>query len=697
MHASIFHMKRRAILTIVGIYVAYLLTGLVGLQLYSATLNVRPILIWLPLGISVAAVLLEGYIALIPIALGAITIAIINSVQPLPLAAATVVAHVAQAYVFGFIFRTLHAHPRLETLRDMALLLATGFFATAVFPSIRSAAIYLYNAQYGTEIPITWTTWWVGNALSVLIIVPLLLGVYARAHRLWRRPRLQNLELIIALVLLSGVSVFLFGTLTTAVGGISLLFPLLVMLTWISLRFGVIPTGIGLLLMTAISIGGALIGTYVMPLGGIHQRLLNVQIFDLIMVVFFLILASVEEQRRISLAEQVQNAEQLKEALEKLHKQEDAKNEFIAILAHELRNPLALMDNSMQLLRIETKDHVENTKLIDTMLKRVHTMARLLDDLLDISRITQNKITIKSEVIDMRGIAQHAIENMRSVVANRMQTLQGTVPSYPLWVRGDPTRLEQVMLNLLINAAKYTPDGGRIVFTLAKSDGYIVIRVADNGIGIPSDMLTQVFEPFVQISRPYKMPGVSASLGVGLSVTKRLVELHGGSIEAQSAGLNQGSEFTIRLPVHEHSHDESKLPRQAAENREQQQQKLSHVRTFDILVVDDESAIADGFKKLLEQVGGHTVRVAYNGKDAIQRMKEHAADVVILDIGLPDMDGYTVARALKKEREPTFLIALSGYGQEKDKEKARQAGFDEYLVKPAGIAAVERILSTIPS
>lgn len=688
-----------------SIYFAYLLTGLAGLYLYSGAVTIAPAVIWIPFGVAIAAVIIEGYWALFPIALAAASIGYLNNGFVPAMMGLLVVNNTLQPLVALFFLRLFKFNMNLSDIRDVALLLSAGTFATMIAPTGRAAYAFFSNTYYGTTMPIMWGTWWLGGMLSVLVLVPLILMIYTRPKEFWNFNILRKWEFSVSMTLLALTTAFLFEAPFNTVGGISLIFPLLLVLMWIALRSGVVGTGIALFMMTSLSLASALFGTYEMPEGDLEQRLFNIQVFDLLLVFVYFIIASLEEQRKTAIDELKLYAGQLEISIKKLRRQEVAKNEFIVVLAHELRNPLALLDNSAQLIKLEFERNKEGLRLTELVMSRIRTMARLLDDLLDISRITQRRFVLQKEVINMQELVKRTVESIRTTIQNRGHTFRTTIPQNEMMmVVGDEARIEQIVLNLLINAAKYTPERGLIELTLAREDGWIVIRVKDNGVGIPVHLLDQVFEPFMQINRPFKLVGTAASLGVGLSVTKQLVELHGGTVTARSAGPDTGSEFVVHLPANvQHTPPSRNVTELDVRVRSLDALKNASDddggggKNLSILVVDDEEAIADGFKKLLEKTGGHSVSVAYTGQDAVDKVRAIRPQVVILDIGLPDINGYEVARRIKSMGDGPYLIAMSGYGQKEDKDRAKAAGFNEHLTKPAGISVVQRILNNIPS
>lgn len=326
-------------------------------------------------------------------------------------------------------------------------------------------------------------------------------------------------------------------------------------------------------------------------------------------------------------------------------------------------------------------------------------MARLLDDLLDISRISRNKFVLEKQPHDLRTSILHSIEMVQPVIAHKNHTLETNLPEHEMWVSGDPVRLEQMIVNVLNNAAKYTEPNGHISLTCTNSEKNVSILVKDTGIGIEPHMLDKIFEPFLQVSA--KNVNTQAGLGIGLSLSKKLAELHDGTIVAQSEGSNKGSLFRITLPLLENSewldtpHASVQLetnPTSADEETTSEDTDVQSRKKYSILVVDDNAAAADGLVALLTHKG-HVACAAYSGTDALEILKQKSPDIVILDIGMPDMNGYEVARVIREQiSEQMILIALTGFGQDEDVQTAHSAGFNYHLTKPVGIDDIEKIL-----
>jgi signal transduction histidine kinase/ActR/RegA family two-component response regulator len=359
-----------------------------------------------------------------------------------------------------------------------------------------------------------------------------------------------------------------------------------------------------------------------------------------------------------------------------------AKDEFLAILAHELRNPLAPILAAMQTIRRQADADPAVRRARDVVERQVRHLARLLDDLLDVSRFARERIHLRTQRVTLGTIVADAVETTRGLIDERGHTLSLSLPESPIWLEGDPTRLVQVVGNLLNNAAKYTPPGGRVSVTGAQQGDQILLRVSDNGIGIAAEMLPRVFEPFTQ--GHHSLDRSSGGLGVGLTLARTLVELHGGTLTAASEGPGRGSEFVVRLPV-------GPGPDRDATARDE---TVRPAVPRHILVIEDNEDLREMLRTALE-IDGHRVEVAQNGMDGLEVAMATTPDVALVDVGLPGLDGYEVARRLRAAfGSRLFLIALTGYGQAADRRRAQEAGFDAHLVKPVSHDDLSRLLAT---
>jgi len=388
----------------------------------------------------------------------------------------------------------------------------------------------------------------------------------------------------------------------------------------------------------------------------------------------------------IDITERVQAEKRLREATEKLIEADRRKDEFIAMLAHELRNPLAAIRNAVHLLRHDAaatlKDHRDVT-LLSMVDRQVQHLIRLIDDLLEVSRVSRGKIELKKQHVELADILRHAIDTARPRMDSGGHDLQVALPAELLMLDADPVRLAQVFTNLLDNAAKYTGHGGAIWLAAERSGDEAVVTVRDSGAGIPAEMLPRVFDLFAQVgSAPGRAEG---GLGIGLALAKSLLQLHGGTVEAESDGLGRGSTFVVRLPA---------LPQSATEKPRETGGPTAFGAARRILVIDDDPDVADSLTMLLETFGA-TVRVAYSGAAGLELLAAFRPELIFLDLGMPEMDGYETARRIRAvpEGRDVVLVALTGWGQSQVYDRAREAGFDRQLTKPADIQALLELLS----
>jgi len=372
------------------------------------------------------------------------------------------------------------------------------------------------------------------------------------------------------------------------------------------------------------------------------------------------------------------------EALAALREADRRKDEFLAMLAHELRNPLAPIRNAVELLRVSEKADVRE-RAREMVGRQVAHLARLVDDLMDVSRITQRKIVLRRSTAALDSILESAVETVRPLMELQGHDFRLTQPEAKLWIHVDAVRMAQAVGNLLHNAAKFTPKGGRIALEAAREDGDLVIRVEDNGVGITPETLASAFDLFTQADR--SLDRSQGGLGIGLSLVKGLVEMHGGTVSAKSAGAGRGSIFTMRLPL---AGIERQEPKPVAER------PAGSAAARRILVVDDNFDAAETMQLMLEK-SGHAVAVVHDGLEALDAARGFRPDVVLLDIGLPGMDGFELAAALRAlpETSRAHLIAVSGYGQEKDRARSAKAGIDLHLVKPVDPAKLHDAINGV--
>jgi signal transduction histidine kinase len=393
------------------------------------------------------------------------------------------------------------------------------------------------------------------------------------------------------------------------------------------------------------------------------------------------------DELKLATAENVRLLDEARRAADALRDADRKKDEFLATLAHELRNPLAPLRNGLQILNLaQTGESAVRARAM--MERQLGHLVRLVDDLLEISRVTSGKVRLRPELVELRGAVEAAVEASRPAVEGGRHALSVRLGDERLWLRADPTRLAQVIGNLLTNAAKYTPAGGRIDVTAERENGHAVVRVTDTGVGIPAEMLPRVFDLFAQVEE--HRDRAQGGLGIGLALVKRLVELHGGAVTADSPGPDRGSTFAIRLPLAAGS------PVRPAARGDAGATFRGRPRR--VLIVDDNRDQADSLSELLA-LSGHKTATAADGADALATAARFRPELVFLDIGLPGMSGYDVARALRADPYcgEAVLVALTGWGSEDDRRRSAEAGFDFHLVKPVETGQLAGLLAKLPN
>ena len=377
--------------------------------------------------------------------------------------------------------------------------------------------------------------------------------------------------------------------------------------------------------------------------------------------------------------------EQTYKLLAQLKVADQRKDEFLATLAHELRNPLAPLRNALEILKRGEGNGNLLEQVRSTLERQLGQMERLVDDLLDVSRITRGKLELRKQRVELASVIHQSVEVCRPLAERAKHELEVSLPPEPVYLHADAVRMAQVFANLLTNACKYTEPGGRIWLTAVRQGRDVVVNVKDTGVGIPPDKLGSVFEIFAQIDRSLERS--QGGLGIGLSLVKRLVEMHGGSVEAYSAGLGRGSEFVVRLPT---------LIEKATGKAPTAEQTPTTAHR--ILIVDDNRDAATSLAMLLRLTGNET-QTAYDGLEAVEAAAVFRPDVMLLDISLPKLNGYDACRRIRQQPwgKNMVLVALTGWGQEEDRRQSKDAGFDEHMVKPLDLAALMKLLASRPS
>ena len=651
------------------VFIAYLLSALACLHIFY-TYHTSPALIWVPAGIAVAAVIWGGYRMWVPIFAAHAAAVLLYVPGAYGAALATGTGHAAQAAAILWFLRRYNFTSELFVMRNTILLVGAAFVFTIIEPVFSTG----YTLLAGSPTPplVTFSRAWGGGIFSVLVVTPLII-TWLLAPGSGERVRTFHLaERVAAFLALGVLTYYIFWTMVPQSLGIIVIFILPALLIWFALRFPIRHMALALFTSSALGIAGAIIAQPTSATTPLNEQLLASQIYMGFIAAIYLVFVGVVEERRASFRE-------LRALYREAADANAKKNEFIAVLAHELRNPLAPLVASVELLKLEPQT-IPATFEIANIESHITMMRRLLDDLLDTARLTQSRFTLRKESVRFRDIVERSVATVEELRRARNLTLTVEPVDERLFVEADPVRLTQVLMNLLINAAKYTEPGGYIELTFAVNGDYLCIKVKDTGIGIDEAHLVSIFDPF---QRSTLAPGrYGTGLGLGLYLTRELTRLHGGNIEAESEGPGKGSTFTVTLPiVWEPSTDTGGATKEAPGGTE-------------ILLVDDNEAFVQALNRLLTHFG-HTLKTAYSGKEALEAVKDFTPQVIFLDIGMPEMDGYEVAERLRAGGVEATIVALSGYGQEEDRERTHAAGFDYHLVKPVGADELQTLLKEI--
>jgi signal transduction histidine kinase/ActR/RegA family two-component response regulator len=662
----------RRILVLVLLFAGYLGSAKVGLAF--ATINPSVTAIWPPTGLALAAILLVGVEAWPAIFLGAFVANVTTAgsiVTSLAIAGGnTLEATVGAALVARFangrrvfdrppdIFRFVLfggvLPPVISATTGATTLVVAGYASLAMFGSI-------------------WVTWWLGDMAGALLVTPLLL-VWARPSTI-RWDRAQALEAVLLFLTLVASGLVVFGGLYSPTRNTQLAFFCIPALVWAAFRFGQRETALSILILATIATWGTLRGSGPYAVNTPIEGLVLLQAFMGTMAMMAMSIAAlVAEHKRVLAAEHRARSEAEAANL--------AKDTFLAMLGHELRNPLAAVTTAVHVLdRVATLD-AKAVRVRDIIAEQVTQLARLVDDLLDVTRVTTGKIVLHRSRIDLSALVARSLETLAATGKSERHRVD--FDGRPTWVDVDATRVEQVVTNLVTNAFKYTPPGGRIAVTVAAENGRAILKVEDTGIGIAPEVLPTVFDLFTQGDRgPDRSQG---GLGIGLTLVKRLVELHGGTVEAVSGGHGRGSLFTVRLPV-----------ASPARATDPVSTSKGPARRRRVIVVEDQPDAREVLRFAL-QLAGHEVFEAASGPQAIETTARCRPDVGLVDIGLPGCDGYEVARQVRQtpHGRAMFLVALTGYGQPEDRRRAEEAGFDLHLVKPIDPERLSALVADAP-
>lgn len=639
-------------------------------QYFFFVWKTSPAVLWPVTGIGFAVIWLGGYRYAVPIFLALVVTSIFGPVSYLvPAVVTTPMGQVMGQMAGVYMLRRLKFDGSFSRVRNVLLVLCVFIVACMIAPTVTTFISWVTGNLTATAY-YSWSRSWAGYVFSCLIFFPLIVSWTRREYEFFDRTKL---EIIVVAVLLISSVFFLFWT--RIASEFSFLFFSLFFIAhfWVGFRFSSRAMTSSIFVTTAIGILGLFVSPA--PNKALNAQLFSTELFLMLLVPIFYIFSALVKERANTITE-------LKLAMQKIENESNIKNEFIAVLAHELRNPLAPVKTTLELLGLQ--EHEPDTrKLIVSAHRQVHSMRRLLDDLLDITRVTQGKFELQIERANLSAMLIESLEATNDIYAERKHALIVIADqSQDIWLDVDSVRFVQAMVNILNNAAKYTPEGGRIEITQTVKEGNVELKIKDNGSGIEAQNLENIFEAFWQKNSVNRS---GSGVGIGLSLTKRIIEMHGGTIKVESEGQGKGSAFTIcmPLPALQYTHAEPVVTMQK-----------SRGGIFKILVVDDNDVAADSLSKLLS-LKGHEVETAYDGASALAMVEKYKPEIILLDISMPDLSGYEVAETLRKQGYRGVIVAVSGFGQVEDKQRALRAGFNHHFTKPVSGGSLDEYFETI--
>src|SRR5688572_857520 len=647
--------------TLALLFAVYFAAAKVGLSF--ASIHPSATAIWPATGIAIAAFLLLGdgvWPAIFAAAFLANFTTAGSVMTSIGIAGGNVLEGLFGAYLVERFARGRHVFDRPPDIFRFVLLAA--IVSTTVSATIGVTTLALGGfASWNDYLPI-WLTWWLGDVAGALLVTPLLLTWNQRAFALKSARQWGEALLLVAVLVATAVAVFV--GLYEPTQNYPLAFVCIPPLVWTAFRFGQRETAVALLVVLWIAMWGTLRDNGPFATTPSFARLLVLQAFMCTMSAMAMSIAAlVAEQRRILAG--TQRARAQAEAANR------AKDDFLAMLGHELRNPLSAITTAVYVLDRTIALDARAKRVRDVIANQVGQLARLVDDLLDVTRITAGKITLQMTRLELSLLVSKALDAVHAAGVTGGHAISYT--RSPAWVNVDEARVQQMVNNLVSNAVKYTPPGGKVEVTVGAEDSSAVVRVVDTGIGISPDLLPRVFELFTQGERG--LDRSQGGLGIGLTVVKRLAELHGGSVEVTSPGAGRGTAVTLRLPLTERP----PAPAPATE-------APAPLRRRRVLLAEDQPEAREMLCIALRSAG-HEVFDAADGPGAVAELSRCRPEVAVIDIGLPGYDGYEVARHVRRADggDAVYLIALTGYGQPQDKQRAEDAGFDLHIVKPVDL------------
>jgi signal transduction histidine kinase/ActR/RegA family two-component response regulator len=658
-----------------ALFLCYFILSVIGIRWAIVPGAASPI--WPAAGVALAGLLLGGQRLWPAIFLGRMaTYLATGTLLPLSAQLAIAAGNAVSAVLGAEILNKAGGGSRLKTSRDAVLLIIAALLSSMLSAFIGASAIF-----FSQKTDFAWLTfaeqWWAGHFAGVLVLAPAILGW--AGERSVPENRLWWSQLLVSALLSTAVSYLVFGPEPTPWAKPWLIFPALV---WAALACGVRGGTTSLLTTGLVAVWGTTAGY-----GPFNENVSAVNSFlPFFLLAQYLAVSAITTVILAVVAEERRGNEILRRSEAALQEADRRKDEFLAILAHELRNPLAPIRSGVELLRMNGVAESQQD-VLEVMESQVGQLVRLVDDLLDVSRITRGKLELVREHVNLSAIIHSALETSKPLLQELGHEVVLSLSPQPLIVEGDPVRLTQTIANLLHNAGKYTPKKGQVFVTTLREGNQAVIKVRDTGIGIPEELIGRVFELFTQVDSHLKH--AQGGIGVGLAIVRRLVEMHGGRIDATSEGPGKGAEFVVHLPLTTEFSEAQKNPEAIF--------KEENGLARRILVVDDNVDAAKTLSMML-RLYGHDVRTSYDGESGVAEAKEFKPELVLLDLGLPGMDGYTTAVKLREIfGSELTLVALTGWGQAEDRRRTELAGFNRHLVKPASSSELLEIIAKLPS
>jgi signal transduction histidine kinase len=661
----------QAVFANASLLVVYFAAGRFGLANF-AVIHPSAAAVWLPTGIALAALLLGGLRLTPAILVGAFLVNVTTTgsvASSLGVALGNTLEAVLGATLIARFAGGCDAFSSATGLLKFTGLAA--LLSTTVSASIGVASLLLGGQAAEVDSPAIWFTWWLGDAAGAVVMTPLI--VLWWTNRSWvswtPRKAAEAVLLLVAIGIVGAITFF-----HPALGSYPLAFLCLGPLVAAALRFGPREIAAAVAMLAAVATTATAAGRGPFAVGTPNESLLVLQAFLVAIAMTALPMAALTVERR-ALLERERAARADADAASR------AKDEFLAILSHELRNPLAAISTAAAVLDTGDRGGGDAAPLVASIRRQSQHLARLIDDLLDIGRMTANKLILRKEPVELAVAVRRCVDVLATT-----RGLQGgriELELTPVWIDADPVRVAQIVENLIGNALKHTPVGKRIRVAVRDLEAVAELRVEDEGLGIRSELLPHVFEPFTQGHQG--LDRSAGGLGLGLTLVRRLVELHHGTIEARSRGADTGSAFVVRLPSR---------PAPTAAPATAAREARSDARPRRLLIVEDNVDARQTLRALLEALG-HEVHEAGDGEAAVAAALELRPDLVFVDIGLPRVDGYEVARRLRAAKLPSRLVALTGYGRDVDLQRATDAGFDSHLLKPASLEQLNAAIAAV--